>query len=491
VPSLATLWLGAAVALSLVALWGTDCLQDLHREGGRRLAVYAAEAAVLKHCIAAAPIIVEYERVPEAPGARASESESGWGMTHTAEKSAAAAAAERGQGGTAKASTELVSFDASGAPAPVRRALTGPAEKLRLLATCDNAWRNAVSRGNSDSIILRYVADPATGLNGALRFVRLLALVILAVSITDVALRLLKRAALPVASLNELAIGKGDGSALKEEERQHSEGGSHIAKMIGTTVVTGITGLSVLAPELVHQTIDTVRTSETRLAERELREHEVQKVSDMVKELRTHASERVVERDASAEHTGVEVRAQLTALAQRVASHDEFTAGRLDDVASKLQLLQANESLRARLDSEARGLFAREARRLAALRDHLSVIDSKVDKQGASTSQALSDLNEKVVTSAESQEARIRSFDESIVKTRRGTCAMLDYSLDVERHSWSPFRGQVAHRQSSLDTALKASCLADAAGTINLAPSAASASNMTKANLAPPTPGGR
>jgi len=477
-PTSTKVWLGACagVAVSLLALGWTDNLQDLHSEAARQRAVYAAEGALLKRCIAAAPIVVEHEKAPKAPDAAASVSASADVMTHTTASAPtgqltptvssasatatsitsaalspeASVASERGRVGEAKARAELVSFDARGASAPARRELSGSAENMRLLAACDTTWRGTAAHGNSDSSILRHAADPGSGLNGALRFFRLFSLVLLAVSMAELALRLLGLAKLPVESLTELAAGKRDESDVKAEGKP-GEGGSHIAKMIGTTVVTGITGLSVLGPELVQQTLDTVRTSETRVSELQVREHESQRVTDTAKELRMLVRESVLERGWSGGYASDEVRAQLTTLAQRIAVRDERTAHRLDDLALQLRLMQANQSLKVRLDPEVRNLFVLGAQRLAILGDRVSVIDSKVDLQSTSTSQALSDLNAKVATTTQSLDTQLRSFDESLDKTRRGTRAMLDYSLDVERHSWSPFRGQVKYRQSLLD----------------------------------------
>ncbi len=172
-----------------------------------------------------------------------------------------------------------------------------------------------------------------SALNVALRLLKLVLLGLLALSAAELLLKLLKRWGLPMLSLEDLARSA---SQLKPErpEAVKREAAPSVGRdvpslvsLIGTTVITGLTGAAVVVPEIAQQVVMTSRIAESKVLD--MRSIQTQSSTDHS----THKEhfEKQVERERAAD---AQLEAVLANLGERALA--------LND-----RLLEINEQVRS------------------------------------------------------------------------------------------------------------------------------------------------
>lgn len=228
--------------LSLGGLYALDRLQDPHKDEVREQIEYARQNAQLRRCLAQDPLVLDVTAVPSEP----SRMIVAYRPTGTTAAADGASAAPR--------VFKAVSLKEFAASAP---SFTSDDTKFQQrVELCRSVWA-AKADERTVPWLRAHVLEPGSSLNAALRLLRLLAIGLLAACSIELLLRLLSWAKLPVASFKDIAKAQEEKSpspnSTDERPRHFPTPPLGLARIIGTTLVTGVTGTTVLVPEMLHQ----------------------------------------------------------------------------------------------------------------------------------------------------------------------------------------------------------------------------------------------
>lgn len=176
---------------------------------------------------------------------------------------------------------------------------SGELKRLSPQLAVDGLWKTVFTEGSS--------------LNTVLRLTRVVLLSLFALCVAHMLLRALKAMGLPVASFEELTRLPGDlVQRAAPAEPGPGKSAAALLSVVGTTLVTGVTGAAVVVPELVQQTVNTTRVAESRRLD-------VRNIQSVTRESRLElVSEHSEIRDADASVAIAELREKLSGVDARL-----------------------------------------------------------------------------------------------------------------------------------------------------------------------------
>lgn len=421
----------AGCGLSLIGLYALDRLQDPHKDEVRAQIEYARQNAQLRECLALEPLVLDV----------------------TAPASAAAGVPSRPSQMTVAYQPTKAPAAASGASAPLRMfkavSLEEYAASVPTFTSDDTKFQQRVelcrsvwaARADERTVpwLRAHVLEPGSSLNAALRLLRLLAIGLLAACSIELLLRLLSWAKLPVASFKDIAKA--------QEEKAPSSGllsasPLGLARIIGTTLVTGVTGTTVLVPEMLHQFSWRERGEWRQDIDRHVEK------TNIVDRGYTY-----VEREPKTEDGRVaadlrQATDRLELLQQRL----ETTLQRIADRAPSARQWQALEQLAekgiapVRTVADPKGLDG-VRQSLAEVRQavegvkpgierSLVNLDGQAERRSASLASTFADATKQTTTQLNSLAELARQTDTKVAQADRRAAGLLHYAGNVESTRW-------------------------------------------------------
>lgn len=308
--------------------------------------------------------------------------------------------------------------------------------QLALLATPDprqEFWRTVFTEGSS--------------LNTVLRFVRIALLGVFVLCATELILSALRMARLPVIGLADLAklANPGTDAPPKADKPEAAKAAGGAWSAIGTALVTGLTSVVVVGPELVQQAVNTSRVAEHQ----SLDQRSVQTIQDTrsnatnIRQTSLYTEMHKVRVEESVRADATELRAAAAEL-QRAAELSNQTLRQMSTVLEGMgRATPGAEQWNDLRDMTRRALAAADARTSNAI----ASLHQRVDGVAAEQSRALGshmdarakeqvDLSRQLAALATTASGAAAEAARLHRTVRQRGCATLAYLEDVERKRW-------------------------------------------------------
>jgi hypothetical protein len=325
-----------------------------------------------------------------------------------------------------------------------------------------SAWEMAFTHGSS--------------LNVVVRIARLILLGAFALCVSEAILRALKLANLPVIGLADIAKVMREG-AVDRDPSQSAKVPGPLLSLIGTTLVTGITSATVVAPEVWRQATNSTQVSESRsLESRSLQATSESRLVELIK----HVEERT---------TTVVDGSTLDALTRKLEAADtRFAKVEADAVMTRTRL-----ELLDRLDRNGiRIVMPEQHNGLSDLRGSIQGLSNRLDSLSRDEGQRFQVLQAEQGHTREVLGKQIGSAGalagdaaagtaQVKLALRQRTCAMLAYFDDLERKRWLFPNEARARLQLMRDMMGQNEVTADCSGGAAITPSGAPSTETVSA----------